>query len=183
MSLTTVTVPVLETPRLILRGHRREDFESMVSIWQDPVVMHHFHVSGLSREDIWGRFLRSFGMWAVCGFGMWAVEDKASGAYAGIAGVFDSKRELTPPVPDAMPEAGWVFAQRFHGQGYATETMQAALQWADAALHQPAMFCILAPENAASVRVAVKCGFKPWYETTYHEHPTSVLQRPSVASL
>jgi RimJ/RimL family protein N-acetyltransferase len=80
-----------------------------------------------------------------------------------------------------MPEAGWVFAQRFHGKGYATEAMLAALAWADAALSHPAMFCILAPENTASIRVAEKCGFRPWYETTYHDHPTAVLQRPAQA--
>jgi RimJ/RimL family protein N-acetyltransferase len=172
-------VPVLETPRLILRGHRREDFDAMVAIWQDPVVIHHFHVDTFSREDIWGRLQRNLGMWAASGYGMWAIEDKATGAYAGVAGVFDVKRELTPPVPDGMPEAGWVFAQRFHGKGYATEAMHAALQWADAALGHPAMFAILAPENTASIRVAEKCGFKPWYDTTYHDHSTAVLQRPA----
>ena len=177
MAAINFTIPVLDTPRLILRGHRIDDFEAMVAIWQDPEVMHHFHVTGLSREEIWGRFVRSFGMWAVSGYGFWAVEDKATGEYAGIAGIFDGKRELVPAVPAYMPEAGWVFARKFHGKGYATETMQAALHWADKALGRPAMFAIVAPANTASIRVAEKCGFKPWYDTIYHDHPTAVLQR------
>jgi len=175
-------IPVLETPRLILRGHRREDFEAMVAMWQDPVVTHHFSVPTFSREDIWGRLQRNFGMWALSGYGMWAVEDKARGAYAGVAGVFDVKRELVPPLPDGMPEAGWVFAQRFHGKGYATEAMAAALQWVDVALKGPAIFAIVAPANTASIRVAQKCGFAPWYVSDYHGHPTAVLQRASQAS-
>jgi len=177
MAISDLNIPVLETPRLILRGHRREDFDSMVPIWQDPAVVKHFHGRAMTREDIWGRFLRGFGMWVVNGYGLWAVEDKATGAYAGTVGAFEVKREMTPSVED-MPEAGWTFAARFHGKGYATEAMQAALKWTDTALKHPAIFCIVAPENTPSLRVAEKCGFKPWYETTYQEHPTLVFQRP-----
>ncbi len=176
MPITDLKIPVLETPRLILRGHRREDFDSMVSIWQDPAVVRHFHGAALSREDIWGRFLRGFGMWALNGYGLWAVEDKATGDYAGTVGCFEVKRNMTPPIDD-MPEAGWTFASRFHGRGYATEAMQAGLQWADTTLAGQAMFCIVAPENTPSIRVAEKCGFKPWYETTYQDAPTLVFQR------
>ncbi|MDR3528177.1 MAG: GNAT family N-acetyltransferase [Rhizomicrobium sp.] len=176
MPITDLNIPVLDTPRLILRAHRREDFETMVSIWQDPAVTRHFHGVSLSREDIWGRFLRGFGMWVVNGYGLWAVEDKATGDYAGTVGAFEVKREITPPVGD-MPEAGWTFAARFHGKGYATEAMQAALRWTDSALAGRAMFCIVAPENTPSIRVAQKCGFKPWFETTYHEAPTLAFKR------
>jgi RimJ/RimL family protein N-acetyltransferase len=59
--------------------------------------------------------------------------------------------------------------------------MHAALTWADAALGYPAMFCVLAPANTASIRVAEKSGFKPWFDTTRHDHPTAVLRRPSQA--
>ncbi len=179
MPIADLNIPILETPRLILRAHRREDFESMVSIWQDPIVVEHFHGVALSREDIWGRFLRGFGMWAVNGFGLWAVEDKATGAYAGTVGAFEVKREMIPPITD-MPEAGWTFAARFHGKGYATEAMQAAFQWTDGALPGRAMFCIVAPENKPSIRVAEKCGFRSWYRTAYHEAPTLVFKREPV---
>ena len=176
MAITDLAIPVLDTPRLILRGHRREDFETMVAIWQDPLVVQHFHGVALSREDIWGRFLRGFGMWAVNGYGLWAVEDKATGAYAGTVGCFEMKRELNPPI-DNMPEAGWTFASRFHGRGYATEAVQAALAWTDTALGHAPIYCIVSAENVPSIRVAEKCGFQAWYQTTYHGDATQVFRR------
>ena len=33
-----MTVPVIETERLILRGHRLDDFEGLAAMWADPEV-------------------------------------------------------------------------------------------------------------------------------------------------
>ena len=33
-----VPVPVIETERLRLRGHRRDDFAACCALWSDPVV-------------------------------------------------------------------------------------------------------------------------------------------------
>ena len=179
MIATDLNIPILSTPRLILRSHRLEDFESCVAIWTDPVVRYHFHGPALTREDIWGKFLRQFGMWAVRGYGSWAVEEKETGSYIGVVGVFDVKRELQPPEPSlaGLPEAGWTLAARVHGKGYATEAARAALAWTDAKLGNPRMFCIVAPENKPSIRVAEKIGFRLRSETTYQEAPTLIFLR------
>ena len=178
MSLSDLAIPLLETPRLILRGHRREDFEAMVAIWQDPAVSRHFHGVSLAREDIWGRLLRGFGMWALNGYGLWAVEDKATGDYAGAVGCFELKRDMVPSIV-CMPEAGWTLGARFHGRGFATEAMLAALAWTDIKLQGAPICCIVATNNAPSLRVAEKCGFRPWYETTYRGDVTQVFKRSS----
>lgn len=179
---TDLNIPVLETPRLILRGHRVEDFETMVSIWGDPAVTRHFHGEALTREDIWARFLRGLGSWAVLGYGTWAIEEKETGAYAGAVGIFDVKRGIDPALED-MPEAGWTLAARFHGKGYATEAARAALAWADAHLGRPRMFCIITPANAPSLRVADKCGFRFWREIAYKNEPTLIfLRNPDAGS-
>jgi RimJ/RimL family protein N-acetyltransferase len=177
MAISDLHIPTLETERLILRAHRESDFENMLAAWQDPAVVLHLHGQPMSREDAWGRFLKNFGMWALRGHGLWAVEEKASGAYAGTLGTFVVKRDMIPRVDD-MPEAGWTLASQFHGQGYATEAMQAGLAWTDEKLSNPAMFCIVAETNYASLRVAEKCGFRPWHQTVYEGAITLVLKRP-----
>jgi len=176
MGPLVVDIPILETPRLILRAHKLEDFETMVAIWSDPVVRRHFHGPALTREDMWTRFLRGFGMWAVMGYGSWAVEEKETGAYIGTVGAFEVKRDIKLPL-EGMPEAGWTLTPRVHGRGYATEAARAALAWSDAHLGNPRMFCIIARENIASIRVAEKCGFRPWCETMYKDEPTLVFTR------
>lgn len=176
MAIEALAIPTLETERLILRGARETDFDAMLAIWQDPVVRRHFHGGLMSREEAWGRFLRSYGMWALRGYGLFAIEEKASGTYVGMVGAFEVRREMTPPIEN-MPEVGWTLAARFHGQGYATEAARAALAWADLRLGYPEMFCIVAPANLASVRVAEKCGFRHWYDTIYETAPTLVMKR------
>lgn len=169
-------IPILETPRLVLRGHRLDDFDAMMAIWTDPVVTRHFHGGPMTREDVWGRLLRSIGMWAAFGYGTWAVEEKESGAYVGRVGVAEMKRDLDPAL-EGVPEAGWTFAARVHGRGYATESTRAALAWLDDRLGNPRLFCIIATENLASIRVAEKCGFRFWRATVYQEKPTLIFLR------
>lgn len=176
MPISDLSIPVLETERLILRGHRLQDFDAMVAIWTDPVVTKFFHGAALTREDIWSRFLRGFGQWLVMGYGLWAVEEKATGAYVGTTGTMEVKRQMDPPM-DGTPEAGWTFAARAHGRGYATEATRAALAWMDAGFSRPRMFCIIDPENASSIRVAEKCGFRLWRQTTYKEAATLIFLR------
>ena len=176
MNAIDLHIPVLETPRLILRGHRLEDLDAMMAIWSDPIVRRYFHARPNAREDIWAQLLRHFGCWAALGYGMWAVEEKETGAYVGTAGIFDVKRDLDPAL-DGIPEAGWTIASRCHGKGYATETMRAAFAWADK--RHPRQFCIVNPENIASIRVAEKCGFRRCGETIYKEEPTLIFVRDS----
>jgi RimJ/RimL family protein N-acetyltransferase len=177
--MINLNIPILETPRLILRGHRLSDFEAMVAIYSDPVVLKHFHGRALSREDVWSRLLRHAGHWAAFGYGLWAVEDKESREYIGSVGTFEVKRDMDPPLED-MPEAGWTLASRVHGKGYATEAVRAALAWTDEKLGNPQMFCIVAPANAASIRVARKCGFRYWCDTVYKTEPTEIFLRGPV---
>jgi RimJ/RimL family protein N-acetyltransferase len=176
-------IPTLATERLILRGHREADFEAVLAMWQDPVVGRHFHGRSATREDCWGRFLRGFGHWALRGYGLFAVEEKASGAYVGMVGAFEVCREMAPRRDD-MPEVGWTLGSPFHGKGYATEAVRAALAWTDFKLDYREMFCIVAPANRGSIRVAEKCGFAPWYDTVYADAPTLVMKRaaPKIAA-
>ena len=167
-------IPTLETPRLILRGHRREDFSAYHALVSDPSVMRYF--SGpQSREDAWARFLRGFGYWAVLGYGPWAVEEKETGAYAGVVSLFDAERDLDPPLA-GMAEAGWSLTPRVHGRGYATEATAAALAWFDTRFAMK-VAAIIAVENKPSVRVAEKTGFRFWREAMFKNHPSLVFLR------
>ena len=176
MNAIDLNIPVLSTPRLTLRGYRMEDLDPMVAIWNDPIVRRHFHNRPSAREDVWGSLLRQFGCWVMLGYGMWAIEEKATGEYIGAAGIFDVKRDLDPAL-DGIPEAGWTLASRCHGKGYATEAVRAALAWVDE--RHPRQFCIITPQNTPSVRVAEKCGFRPYGETIYKEEPTLIFVRES----
>jgi len=176
LKTTAIDIPVLETERLILRAHRLDDFEACVTIFSDPDVTRFLGGKPMTREEIWGRFLRQPGHWALLGYGIWAVEEKQTGAFIGGIGFLDAKRDMVPSL-DGMPEMGWVLSPRAHGNGYATEAVRAAQAWGEAHFGKVRTVCIIAPQNRASLRVAEKCGFRAWQNTTYKDEPTIVLVR------
>lgn len=126
-------------------------------MWAAPEVTQFTIGRPATPEESWVRLLRHAGMWSLMGFGYWIAETRA-GAFVGEVGLAAFRRPLEPAQGDA-PEAGWVLAPAHHGQGLATEAMQAVLGWADAALQEPHSFCVIDPDNAASVGVARKLGY------------------------
>jgi RimJ/RimL family protein N-acetyltransferase len=171
-----VVAPVIETERLVLRGHRAADLPAYAAMWGDPEVVRYIGGRPFTPEETWSRLLRGVGHWAVTGFGYWIVEEKASGRLAGETGLADFKREMTPSLGGA-PEAGWVMAPWAHGRGYATEAVRAALAWGDEHLKPERTVCIIAPENTASIRVAKKCGFEEVSRTTYKGDAIVIFER------
>lgn len=170
-------VPVLETPRLRLRAHRADDLDAFAAIWSDPVVTRYLgRAASSSRQDSWMRMLRYPGMWALLGYGFWAIEEKASGRCIGDVGFADFKRDIQPSL-EGMLETGWVLSADAHGNGYASEALAAVLAWGETHFPDRTMACIIEPENAASIRVAVKAGFREWQRTAYNEDPILVFKR------
>jgi RimJ/RimL family protein N-acetyltransferase len=172
-----IDIPVIETPRTILRAHRLADFDDYAAMWADPVVTR-FIAGGKprTREESWLRFLRHPGMWAMIGYGFWAVEEKATGRFIGEAGFHDLKRDIQPSL-EGRAEAGWGLIAAVHGRGFATEIMGAAAAWADSRFGGAKTVCIIDPENAGSINVAQKCGYREIARTTYHDEPTIMFER------
>jgi RimJ/RimL family protein N-acetyltransferase len=174
--MPTIEVPVLETTRLRLRGHRIDDFADCLAMWTDPLVFRHIGGKPFSQEDVWTRMLRYLGHWTWLGFGYWAVEEKASGEFVGELGFGNVKREIEPPLNDT-PELGWALVSRAHGKGYATEGVRAALPWGDQHFGKQRTVCIIHPDNAASIRVAEKCGYRELRRATYKGHEAILFER------
>lgn len=173
-------VPVIETERLILRGRRADDFPAYVAMWSQPEVLQFTAPKALTREEAWTKFARMEGFWAITGYGFWVVEEKATGAFLGEAGLADFRRDIEPSL-DGKPEFGWGFVASAHGKGFATEATKAALDWARGTLSARTYCCIIDPRNAASIRVAEKCGFRRVGEAVYKNAAIDVFERAAFA--
>ena len=176
--MTYRRAPTLETERLLLREWRKEDFRPYHAILSHPEVHKHFGPNPMGAEEAWRRLTSFVGGWQLLGFGMWAVDDKASGKLVGIVGLFNGWRDLEPEFGEE-PEMGWIFAAETHGQGMASEACLAVLEWARANLEPTPIWAIIAPANKPSIRVAEKLGFEVVGETSYHDSATLVLKRPA----
>ena len=126
------------------------------------------------RYQAWLRFLRSAGSWQLLGFGYWALEDRASGAFIGEAGFVDLKRDA--PLRD-MTEIGWLLAPSAMGRGFATEAAQAVLAWGRGAFGAKRILCVIHPANRPSIRVAEKCSFKEVMNLDRAGQPRLVFDR------
>jgi RimJ/RimL family protein N-acetyltransferase len=170
-------VPVVETERLILRGHTLNDFPAFAAMRADPVVMKYLGKGDLlDEEESWLRFQSIAGHWHLKGFGTWAVEERASGAVIGALGYTDKKRPSSHPASGA-PEMGWSLAASAHGKGYASEALRAALAWGRAHFGLARVVCVISDNNAASLRVAEKHGFKQFATASRYGLGRRVFER------
>ncbi len=154
-----MTAPILETPRLILRGRTLADFPAYAAIWASPEVQRHTTRAPVKEEDAWIKFARMEGLWSLTGYGWWIVEEKETRAVIGEVGLADFKRDIAPSLA-GMPEYGWMIAPAAHGKGFAKEAVAAALRWGDRQFPGATFCCIIDEENAPSIRVAAANGFR-----------------------
>ena len=143
----------METERLVLRMFRESDTDVYAEMLADPEVMH-FLGKPMSRQEAWRNMAMVLGHWHLRGYGMWAVEEQASGELVGRVGCWR---------PEGWPglEVGWTLRRRFWGRGYATEAARASVAYAFEALDQTRVISLIAPENVNSIRVAERLGEKP----------------------
>lgn len=168
--------PTIETERTVLRAHRLEDLDAYASMWADPVVTRFIGGNPRSREESWARILRYAGMWHLVGFGLWIVEEKATGDLIGEAGFHELRRDIVPSF-DGAPEAGWVFTPAVHGHGIASEVVGRMHAWAQGRSGFDRTVCIIDPDNGPSLAVARKVGYAEKLRTTYHGGPIILLER------
>lgn len=170
-----MNVPVLETARLRLRAHTVADFPALKAVWADAAVVRHIGGKPSRPEESWARLLRYRGLWPLLGFGYWALEEKASGRYVGDVGFADFHRIMEPSI-HGVAEMGWVLGADFHGQGYASEAVAAALQWFDGEGNGRSV-CIIDPANEPSMRLAAKNGFREYCRTVFMGDQVILLER------
>jgi RimJ/RimL family protein N-acetyltransferase len=168
--------PTLTTARLTLSPPELSDFEDSAAMWSDPMVTRHIGGRTSTPEESWQRLLRARGLWALLGYGYWAIRETATGRYVGELGFADFHRGIVPSI-DGVPEMGWALTSRAQGQGFASEAIVAALSWGKGQWGDAPVVCLIDPDNAPSLKLAWKMGFMEVVRTTYREMPTILLQR------
>lgn len=174
-------IPTLTTARLTLAAPQLSDFDESAAMWMEPEVYRYVGGRAATREESWSRLMRARGLWALLGYGYWAVRETATGRYVGEVGFADFHRDMEP-VFEGQPEMGWVLAGWSHGQGFGTEAVTAALEWIARARTEPPVVCIIHAGNTASLALAAKMKFVERARTTYKDVPTVLLQHGGLAA-
>lgn len=169
--------PRIETERLVLRPWRDEDFDDYWAIQKQPEVYRHFGPEPMGKEDCWRRMCAATGLWALVGFGWWAIETRDEGALVGTVGFLFPRREMEPQYFDG-PEMGWLMSSEVHGKGMAAEACRAALAWAHETLPPSAIWAMIVPENDPSIRLAERLGFEFQGRSNHLGTMVNIYRRP-----
>lgn len=145
---------LIETPRLRLRPFTVDDAAAAHAWFGDPRVMK-YTPSGVDRSvpDTRQRLTAYVAHQATHGFSKWLIADRASDTPLGDAGLLQ------------LPELGWIdlgfrLIPSCWGRGLATEAAQAWVTAAFGTLRIARLGAFAHPDNAASLRVLDKLGFR-----------------------
>jgi RimJ/RimL family protein N-acetyltransferase len=109
------------------------------------------------------------GHWTLLGYGLWAVEERATGALIGRIGCQQ---------PEGFPgfEIAYTLGRAFWRQGYAREGAGAALAYARDVLGRTNIISVIRPANAGSIRVAQSLGATLDGEIEFFGGPASIYR-------
>jgi len=146
----------LNTPRLWLRQWRASDLEPFAALNADPRVMEFMSgcLSGV-QSDALARGCEA--EIAQQGWGFWATQLRASGAFIGFVGLHVPSFEapFTPCV-----EIGWRLARDSWGNGFATEAARECLRFAFGSLGLKEVVSFTVPLNRRSRAVMERLGMR-----------------------
>ena len=140
----------LETPRLVLRVPRADDFDAWAEMMSDEQTAR-FIGGVMPRAISWRGLMTVIGSWHAQGFAMFSVVEKSTGRWIG---------RLGPWMPEGWPgpEVGWAIVRDCWGRGYAMEGSIAATNWAFDTLGWTEVIHSIAPDNVPSQRLAARLG-------------------------
>jgi ribosomal-protein-alanine N-acetyltransferase len=142
--------PILTTERLVFRPFTADDYGLLAQLHSDPEVQR--YIGGIwSAEEVQKRLDFYVGQQAELGWSKWKAYLKADGSFVGRAGV-------SVDLHTAEPELGYSFARRAWGQGLASETARAIVDWMWTNTELAELTAFAVSDNLASRRVLEKVG-------------------------
>lgn len=149
------TLPIITTPRVVLRWISEDDVDSLYEIFSDPRVMrywstvplpHREAAVALQREIAEGNGSETMLKWGI------ALRD--SNKMIGTTTLFNLSLD------NGRAEIGYAMAHAYWGKGYMTEALTALVAHAFEVMELRRLEADVDPRNAASIRTLERLGFQ-----------------------
>lgn len=149
---TSPKIPMITTPRLVLRPFTLSDFDALFKIVQEPDIFRYFPTQSAWPMDKVERYINyQIAHWQKYKYGHWAVVIRETGQIIGWNGL-----EYLPDTDET--EVGYLLNGMFWGKGMATEAAKAAVKFGINKVGLKEIIGLTHPENIASQRVLEKSG-------------------------
>lgn len=157
---------MLLTKRCYLRPFNLEDLDNLIRLHSHPEVMRDIFGGPRDPEHIKQDLTFDLYHEATYGFSKWAVFLQRGDIFIGRAGfvVWDKTGEA---------EVGYKFFPEYWGKGYATEVLQALLQWGQSHITFP-IVAFTYENHQPSIHVMQKAGMHFLRHDTYEDHDVVV---------
>lgn len=164
---------MLKTQRLLLRHWQKSDLDPFAKMNADVQVMKYFPAT-LSQQQSDALVEKIENHHQINKFGLWAVEELATGVFIGFIGlnVPTFEAHFTPTV-----EIGWRLAQAFWGKGYATEGAKRVVSYGFEVIGLREIVSFTARLNLRSIAVMKRLGMT-YNEADDFDHPSLPLDHP-----
>jgi len=146
---------LLSTQRLDLRRLDAGDGPFMLELLNDPSFIENIGDRGVRAVADAVRYIedRMIPSYARHGYGLYVVEQRATGTALGICGLV--RRDYLDD-----PDVGFAFLPQFLGQGYALESATAVRTHAFEVLRLPRLLAITSAHNTRSIHLLEKVGLR-----------------------
>ena len=159
---------VIRTERLSLRWLEPRDFPSLLSMFNDPIVMK-YYPKMLNEEETLAWMGRVFEGYKNYGHSFYGVELIETGQVIGQIG-------LLPQIVEGnyRTELGYLLKSEYFGKGFATEAGRTCLEYGFRKLGADVIISLIRPENTPSRAVAKRLGLEVEKEIEWKGHPSLV---------
>ncbi|MGQ9364998.1 GNAT family N-acetyltransferase [Azospirillum sp. ST 5-10] len=164
-------LPDLATGRLRLRPRAPADLEACLDMDADPEVMRHAGGAWTDAAAYRDHLRQRLALAWPAGLGYWSAFTKTDGRFVGWIALIPLEEE------EGAVEIGWRLRRDAWGNGFATEAAAAVIGHAFATLGLHRLVATTHPENAASVRVAERLGFRFVGHGRYGDEPCLRFER------
>lgn len=150
-----IGMSILETERLSIRELTVDDAAFILELLNEPAFIKNIADRGVRTEADAVRYITDGPMasYAQHGFGLYAVELKATGEPIGMCGLL--RRDYWDEI-----DIGFAFLERFWSKGYAYESAAAMMDYGRDVLGLKRIVAITSPDNQGSINVLQKIGLR-----------------------
>ncbi len=154
-NLTTI-----ETERLIIRRWKIDDLNDFYEYVKEPAVMLRANLMPYPNRSEALQLLNLY----IQSDEFWAIALKSTGQVLGQLKIYPDNNRGKYSQRNTAKFINYALAEKHWGNGYMTEALKAAVEFAFTEMNTEILTAFHFPENTASRRVLEKCGFR--YETT-----------------